>query len=229
MMKFALRVAATAVLVTAIGIIFFSQTPSSSGAENRSALRPPNEVTPEIVAMRGCIEGVSHPSGAKLSNQEQIAACNEHVRMAENKTQARYFRGLHLFKNATINAHRTQAYDDLTFVIDAGTDIPSAYGNRAVLNLRDRNAPERALADVDKAIELTTERPRSYFFERRALILLSLAERDADEAMVHAALDDIGKARSLNPNSHRNSQLEKWAAEFLKRLHQNEGRQVQKG
>ncbi len=229
MTKTTLRVSAAVVLVTAIGIILLSQTPSSSGADNRSALLPPDEVTPEIVAVRGCIEGVEHPSGIKLSNQQQIAACNEHVRIAENKTQARYFRGLHLYENGTINAHRTQAYYDFTFVIDAGADIPSAFGNRAVLNLRDRNAPERALADVDKAIELTTERPRSYYFERRATILLSLAKRNADEAMVYAALDDIKKARSLNPRSNTYTHLENWAAEFLKKLLQNEGRPVQKG
>ncbi|MEP5728921.1 MAG: hypothetical protein ABJL67_06060 [Sulfitobacter sp.] len=228
-MKIILRVAATLVLLTVMGIIFFSQAPTVSGADNRSALTPRDEVTPEFIAMRGCIEGVEHPSEAKLTNQEQIAACNEHVRIADNKTQATYFRGLHLYENGTIDAHRTQAYDDFTFVIDAGADLPSAFGNRAVLNLRDRNAPELALADVDKAIELTTERPRSYYFERRALILLSIAERDADEAMVYAALDDLQKAKSLDPRSKTYSQLENWAAEFLKRLHQSEGRRIRKG
>lgn len=228
-MKIILRVAATLVILTTMGIILFSQAPSVSGTDNRSALKPPDEVTPEIIAMRGCIEGVKHPSGAKLISQEQIAACNEHVRIAENKNQATYFRGLHLYNNGTIDAHRTQAYFDFTTVIDAGADIPSAFGNRAVLNLRDRNAPERALADVDKAIELTTERPRSYYFERRALILLSLAERNADEAMVYAALDDLQKAKSLNPRSNTNPQLENWATELLKRLHLNAGRRVQKG
>lgn len=228
-MKIILRVAAFLVLLTTMGITLSSQAPSVSGADNRSALTPPDEVTPEIIAIRGCIEGVEHPSGTKLSNQEQIAACNEHVRIAENKTQATYYRGLHLYENGTIDAHRTQAYYDFTFVIDAGANIPSAFGNRAILNLRDRNAPELALADVDKAIELTTERPRSYYFERRALVLLSIAERDADETMVYAALDDLQKAKSLNPKSKVNPQLENWAAEFLKMLHQNEGRQVQKG
>ena len=230
-MKIILRVAATLVLLTAMGIILFpqSQSQSVSRADKPLDLTPTDEVTPEIIAGRGCIEGVAHPSGKKLTNLEQIAACNELVRIDENKTQAIYFRGLHLYENGTIDAHRTQAYDDFTFVIDAGADIPSAFGNRAILNLRDRNAPERALADVNKAIELTSERPRYYYFARRALILLSLAERNADEAMVYAALDDLQKAKSLNPRGKTYPQLENWAAEFLKRLHQIEGRPVQKG
>ena len=227
--KIALRVAATLVILTAMGIILVPQAPSVSRADRRSALAPPDEVTPEIIASRGCIEGREHPSERKLSNQEQISACNDLVRIAENKTQATYFRGLHLYENAKTDAHRAQAYDDFTFVIDAGADISSAFGNRAILNLRDRDAPEHALADIDIAIKLTTERPRSYYFERRALILLTLAERDSVEAMVYTALDDIQKAKSLNPRSNTATQLESWAYEFLKKLHQNDGRPVQKG
>ncbi|WP_299555886.1 hypothetical protein [uncultured Tateyamaria sp.] len=132
-------------------------------------------------------------------------------------------------ENGTIQAHRAQAYRDFTFVIDADLDISSAFGNRAILNQIDRNTPERALEDIDRAIELTADRPRSSYFERRAAIRLSLAERDKDEAMVYAALDDLKAAKSINPTRNVTAQLENWASEFLKSLHREKGYAVKKG
>lgn len=227
--KLLVRAASILMVFAALGILLFPQTPSQSNVRERFSLAPPEETSPEIVAIRGCIEGVGHLSERRLSYLEQVAACNDHVQLAEDRTQAVYFRGLHLYENGTINEHRLQAYRDFTFVIDAGEKSPSAYSKRARLNLWDRDAPELALADIEKAIELTMDRPRSYYFELRALILFQLAERDADEELIYAGLDDIKKAKSLNPESSVAPQLEEWATEFLKSLHQAEGRPIDRG
>ncbi|PJI93099.1 hypothetical protein BC777_1967 [Yoonia maricola] len=198
-------------------------------APNASLLIPSDDTDHQTVALRGCIEGIDHASGAALSNFEQIAACDDYVAIAEDKVQPTYTRAVHLFENGITEAHQEQAYQDFTFVIDAGSTNPSAYANRALLNMRYRNAPDAALADMSAAIDLREDNPRASYFERRAAILLVLAWELKDEAHVHGALEDVRRAQALNPDSRRLTALKDTAADVLRRLHIDAGQDVQKG
>jgi len=185
----------------------------------QGGITPPTEVTPEIIALRGCVEGVSHPSGQALSVEDQGAACDDHVALAEDTIGAIYFRGLHFFDNGMADAHRAQAFDDFSRVIDAGGDVPSAaYANRAWLHVRHLGDADAALADIDSAIALAAETPRSGHFQRRAYILTAQAERDNEPALIKLALDDLDRALALRPDSRTAQRMRDALTGYLRDL-----------
>jgi tetratricopeptide (TPR) repeat protein len=194
----------------------FLPVPVSATEQGLKLNPPPTEVTSEIVAARGCLEGVDHPSGAALSAPQQTAACDRHVELENNSVSARYFRALHLFETATTSEGRKTAYDDFSVVIASGQQTASAFANRAWLNIRFRDNVQEALSDIDRAIAL--EPDRGTYFERRAYIKLAFAKRASDEKMAEAALEDIQTALSLKPSSKVASQLDAWARNFLAKL-----------
>lgn len=223
--KLLLRISTAFVLIAAGAVVFFSK-PSTN---DFSLAPPPEAVTPEIVASRGCLEGVEHPSERDLSLLEQFSACDDYVQITDDKVGATYFRALNLYQFGISDVHREKAYDDFSFVIDAGEEIAAAFANRAFLNVRYRDNFDEALLDINQAITLKAGNPRARYFEHRALILLEIARRDTDENLVYDALDDVQMALSIDPDSRLAPKLENWASEFLRFLHQSDGRAVQKG
>jgi len=199
--------------------VTLSQTNDQRFPDDVHSLMPPEEVTPEIIAMRGCIEGVDHPSEQGLSFGQQLSACDNWTQLLEvDNSQAVYFRALHLYENGTTPTHHEQAYRDFSLVINSETGNASAFANRAWLNLRYRDDLDEALLDIEQAIRLKADAPRSSYFERRAIILLEMASRNGDENLVYTALEDLRVALELNPNSTLASELEIWAGEFLRDL-----------
>ncbi|EBA13604.1 hypothetical protein [Roseobacter sp. CCS2] len=220
----------TAVILGAAGILtLMSHDAAVVATRPESPLIPTDETTPETIALRGCIEGIDPLSGNDLSTLKQIAACDTYVLVAEDKINATYSRALYLFHQGITDAHRDQAYRDFTYVIDAKEDAAPAYANRALLNLRQRNAPFEALADISAAIELRNETPRANYYERRAAIFLILAWQTKDEAQVYQALEDIETVRTLDPGSHAIKQLETTASDVLRQLHLDAGQDIQEG
>ncbi|WP_144430665.1 hypothetical protein [Jannaschia donghaensis] len=175
---------------------------------------PPFEVTPEIVAMRGCIEGVAHPSELDLTTEAQLAACDDHVTLAEDRIGAVGIRGLTLYDIGTTDDHRAQAFTDFTEVIEARGDAsPSVYANRAFVTFKRKNRLDLsrseldlALADITRAIEIieaTAARPRPYYFERRAMIYGTLFEKRGDRDYIVRAIADMDHILTLQPDSPR--------------------------
>ena len=173
-----LRVAAVLVFLTANAIILPLQPRSASGAVDKAA-------------WAGCRVGLDYPSKRKLPNHERQATCDHVVRVAEKngdielKLGALLMRARFLADKGTTAAHSKQAHSDFTSIINTANGLTTptkvtralslAYALRARLNVSDYKAPERALSDINKAIELTTATPNYYHFELRAIIFLSLA------------------------------------------------------
>lgn len=175
---------------------------------------PPTEVTPEIIATRGCIEGVEHPGERRLSFEEQLTACNNLVDRVDEAGSV-YYRGLFLFENATTTEQRNQAFEDFTQVIESGAEIATAYANRARLNLLDRNAPDLALVDIDAAIDLTQDRPRVRYYKLRTVALGILAEREQSKPYARRALEDIQTIREMGEAGQNERDMETWLIDFL--------------
>ena len=219
----AARLILVGIIVVALG------NTTSLHAEEEFSIMPPKEVTPKIVAGRGCIEGMEHPSERRLTVLEQIDACDDFVTISDNKVNARLFRAWHLHENGITNLHRDQAYRDFSFVIDSGAGLASTFAYRAELNTFHRDDLNEALQDINRAIELKADKPRAFYFELRATILMEQAWRNSDENLVYIALDDVKKIRLLKPQSEIASKLENWAAEFLKSLMLKDGHEIQPG
>jgi hypothetical protein len=227
-----LRVAAVLVFLTAIAIILPLQPRSASGAVNKAA-------------WAGCREGLDFSSKRQLSSHERQTTCDYVVRVSEKsgdielKLGAFFMRGRLLAEMGTTAAHTKQAHSDFTSIINTANGLTTptkaslalslAYAHRARLNVSDYKAPERALSDINEAIELTTATPNYYHFELRAIIFLSLAMRDEDATMVYSALDDLQKVKVLNPNSEVAVIYEALATGLLKELHHDVGQPVRKG
>jgi tetratricopeptide (TPR) repeat protein len=226
--KLIIRISAALVLGAA-GVINWMTTEPDAARELPSWAFPPDEISDEIIAMRGCIEGVDHVSGKDLTNFAQIVACDDHVAIASDKVSARYWRALHLHENGITDAHHEQAYQDYTFIIDSGQSRAVAFANRAMLTMRLRDAPHEALADMNTAIELREENPRASYFRRRAAILLVIAWEQKEEARAHQALEDLRRLETLDPDNRDVSALKEAAHDLLRSLHIDEGQDVQKG
>lgn len=188
--------------------------PGYSETTGGFSIAPPTEVTPEIVATRGCIEGVEHPGERRLSFKEQLTACNNMV-IHFDDVDSVYFRGLFLFENATTTEYRNQAFEDFTQVIESGAEIATAYAKRARLNLLDRNAPDLALVDIDAAIDLTQDRPRVRYFRLRAVALGILAEREQSKPYARRALADIQTIREMGDADQNVRDMESWLIDLL--------------
>ncbi len=199
------RMAAAAVLFAATAVVLLHDPGQQASGQSRGQCTDlrniPREVTPEIVAMRGCLEKVVHPSGETLTPAAQQAACNDWVRLAPDDIQARYFRGLFLLDHATGKAGQETAFADMSAVIAAKSENPTAFFRRAMLQAQLRGNLEAALADIDRAIALAEERPRARYFEARATFRLQIANRTGDPEAARAALEDARKASALDPAS----------------------------
>lgn len=199
-----LGLAATMLISSSVAGVFVWKFNAPTSDAIISSYLPPTEVTPEIVAMRGCIEGVAHPSEQELTAEEQFTACDNYVDLSEDRLEATYFRALEHYERGTTSFHHAKAHRDFSIVIAAGGDVPpAAFANRAWLNVRFADAPEDALSDIDMAIEATVDRPRPYYFERRAYILSALADKKYDRNLLVSALEDVETALSLAPESSR--------------------------
>ncbi len=223
------RSSVAACLVAATGLFLLGDARVADASERNLNLQPPTEVTPEIVAGRGCIEGVAHPSERDLTVSEQTQACDDFVQLENGAPGAVYFRGLHLFENGLDRADRDRAFDDFTTLIEAEDARASTYRMRAVLLVKDRDELEPALADLDRAIELTAAKPRPSFHTLRALVYFELGYRASDEALVHRGLKDVALVKELDPNRKDIPKLEAWAAEFLRKLSLDNEQPVNKG
>lgn len=226
--KWILRISAACAVVTALVLVVQPQTQAGATQTSQTDQAQTEPTPEENAAIRGCIEGIAVPSEQDLSFAGQLAACNALVALSQDEVGARYMRALILIEDGTTDAHRRMAFDDLTATIESGAKNPSAFNHRAWMLLRDHNAPERALADMDAAIKLTSGRPRARYFERRAIVLLQIAERDWDDTYVTAALKDIREAKALKPDNARAEQIESWAETFLKQLLLDGGQDIQK-
>ncbi len=221
-----------ALLLGAAAVVSFGVSANESAdEERRAAASPPTEATPYIVAVRACIEAEAYPVYAPLTTEERLDACDDLVRISTNAVEAIGIRARNLYYHGSTDEHFAQAHRDLSFVIEIGTKTPHHYANRAFLLAHYQHRYDAALDDINTAIDLplARERPRAFYFERRAYILLLLAYRDSDEGAVYGALDDIRRALSLNPNARLAPQLEDVAVEILRRLHNQHGRPIQRG
>ncbi|PIE07367.1 MAG: hypothetical protein CSA74_08280 [Rhodobacterales bacterium] len=211
--------AAAAVLFAATAVLLLhnpgQQASGQSRGQSIDLLDIPKEVTPEIVAMRGCLEQVAHPSGAKIDPAAQLAACNDWVRLAPDDTQARYFRGIHLHPNVRTDADRETVFADMTAVIECCGDNPTAFYRRAFLQMTYRKDPDAAMADINQAIALTEDRPRARYYEFRAALWLEMAPINNDPEAARAALEDARKALALNPTSEVVPKIESLARQML--------------
>ncbi len=203
------RVAAVAFLLTAIAVSLLSSSEDPTRWPSMPATplygvpvpAPPTEVTPEIVAIRGCAEGVAHPSEARLDAPAQLAACNDWVKLSYGDTQARLFRGLFLLDHATSDSERQTAFADMTAVIWATPEDPKPYAVRALIHAMHRNDLRAAMADIDRAIALEGDDPHPLLYEFRATFQLQIADQNDDPDMVRAALEDARRALTLAPDS----------------------------
>ena len=207
--------AAFAVVAAGMGLLW-----GGSVSSQRSSLAPPVSVTPELIAMRGCIEGVSHPSEVALTFAEQLEACSDYL--AHDRDVALHFRARLLVEDGWSDDHHRLAYRDLTQIID---EDPSAwaYAARGQLGAMHTDTLEAALSDMGEAIALSAENPRPAHFLSRALIFMAMAERDEDAARVHAAMDDIAVVLMLDPDNAAVPRMRDWNTAFLRNLRLREG------
>ena len=170
------------------------------------------------VAAYGCIRGMEHPGRTQLSFDDQLSACDTFVDLMEHDYDlmgARRHRGTFLAEHAATAEHRNQAFEDLSFLIENGTQRSSIFKMRAILNFRDRRDPEAALSDITTAIELSQERMQARYFKLRATILIHLAQTQNDKALARRALEDVRMVRSLVSEESGMREAEKWLIDFL--------------
>lgn len=227
--------------VTALAGFALMLTPNAVSAEggNGVSLTVPEEVTPEIVAIRGCIEGVAHPSGAELSRSERFAACDDYVGLAigEDAIRARYARALQRLEDGESRRDFEQAHRDFSFVIEAGWDGAVPYSRRAWISVRYLNDVQAALNDIEIALSRRPDPPRDALargalardLERRAYILLALTETTHDPSLVYRAQDDLAQAEELAPYSAFAQQLDAAAARILHLIADQNGQAIEGG
>jgi tetratricopeptide (TPR) repeat protein len=212
----------------------FPQASSAFDGSEEQSQTPTQSISPQLeIAMDGCIVGIEraterNPTERELSFAERTAACDTYVLLEQNKEFPRYFRAKHLYKNGFTKAHEDQAFRDLTYLIGLEHTLSASYDMRSTLFMK-RQMYEPALAYIEQAIALTAKRPRYYYLGRRAALLLFLAERDARPDLAQAAIRDLQKIKSLNPEAPNIPFLEDWIARVLRIHSQSEGRSSRNG
>lgn len=216
-------------------------TSNAASGEGRTglSLAAPEEVTQEIVAIRGCVEGVAHPSGENLSRSERFAACDDYVDLAsgEDAIHARYTRALQRFEEGDSRRDFEQAHRDFSFVIEAGWESAVPYSRRAWISVRHLNDAQAALNDIEIALSRRPDPPQDALdsralardLERRAYILLSITQTTPDPSLVHRAQDDLERAEELAPRSAFAQQLDAAAVRILHWIADQNGQATQDG
>lgn len=212
----------------------FPHTSSAYDGREERSQAPSQQTSPQLkIAMEGCIVGIApaterNPKERELSFAERTAACDAYVLLEQNKEFPRFRRALHLYENGLTKAHEDQAFRDLTYLIGLDHTLSALYDMRSMLYMK-RQMYEPALADIEQAIALTAKRPRASYLAQRAGLLLLLAERDARPDLAQAAIRDLKKIKSLNPDAPNIPLLEDWVARVLRIHSQSEGRSVRNG
>lgn len=239
---------AVAIAMVAGGIVLAGQlTDRAPSAEPQTrkagfSIAPPKEVTPELIAMRACIEGVEHPTERNLTYAEQLQGCDTWVDLDDDKSlEAKIsFRAGHLFRGPS-TAHKELALKDYDFLIKNGSTVPHHYQKRAVLNLYQTEDLGAALGDIDKAIELTGDRGRPRYFLLRAAIKLGLVHETInaqgvsaiDETRLKDAEQDLDRALAadgfgiVSPKDV--AHLKRWIADVRRAKSRKEGAPIKRG
>ncbi len=236
--KVRLRLATGLVLAATAAVLFITNIENIPTKKKVSAYPHPDELTPLYIAMASCIEGFEYSpktqhtvKARKLKHEERFQACDEYVELSgtEEIDFAISMRALQLEDYGSTKAHQAKAYQDITYLIDSGTDLAWPFARRARMKANEYNNPKAALSDINKAIELAIERPRPLYFERRARIYLMLAHQEEDQNLVYGALIDLERTLELEPERESALKLKALAIDFLKYLHHSQGQSVQKG
>lgn len=181
-------------------------------------ITPPTEVTPEIVAGRGCLEGVVHPTEEKLSFERQAVACDDYVRLLDGSAEARRIRAWHYYDHGTKDVHFKTAYDYFTDLIDKGEGKASDYFYRGQLQAIKFGYAEEGISDYDKAIELSKGAPSARYHLTRGYMLLETGEWEESAPMIKAAIVDFETVIALGKGDARVSDLLETAQDLLHRL-----------
>ncbi len=185
-----------------------------------AGILPPAEVTPEIVAERGCIEGVSHPSEDALNFDAQAKACDDYVRLWAGDADARRMRAWHYYDHGSERIHFEIAYEQLSDLIKAGEGKAVDYYYRGHLLALKFGQPRAAIADYDAAILLRQDSPRAQYHFARAAMHLQLGDAAQDPAELRAGIADLEMVKALGKGNARVAEHMAWAKHLLNRLEQ---------
>lgn len=237
MCRHSLMIKAIAALVfaCAIAVLMLSGKP----AEKKFSLAPPTEVTPEIIAMRACIEGVAHPSEAELSFGAQLEGCNDWVAIdIDAPVEARIRdRVRHLSYNGTTPRHKDLALRDYDTLVRLGDVTPHLLSKRAKLLIFHRNDFQAGLDDAERGLEMMDESYEArYLSDKTAQLLLLRASArlgmvytQHDDALLALVEQDVTAIFARNPQHEKARKLQEIVRDYQRARAREIGRPVHKG
>jgi hypothetical protein len=224
MCRHSLLIKAIAAVIFASAIALLWGGRNTAPAPERFSISVPTEVTPEIVAMRACIEGVAHPSEKILSFGQQLSGCDDWVATDTDTSIEHRLRDRARFLDfeGTTGRHRDMALQDYTTLVNRGHVTPHLLERRAMLNIFHRGDFQAGLDDVERGLTMLEQGGEfDYVSDKTANLLilrasarLAMVYSQHDDALLVQAEQDVAAVFERSPKNKRAMKLKGFIEDY---------------